>query len=105
MPFGGGKVGEAYVELRPEGVSVAGLSADDDAWPGLDPAALAPGGTWASLEAWWRTQLEALAAEIAEGHAAVAPRVAPSPCRNCGLQPVCRIESVRAVDPGEAADE
>jgi ATP-dependent helicase/nuclease subunit B len=95
----------AYVELRPEAVSVAGLCADEDAWPGLDPAALAPGGTWASLEAWWRRELEALAAEIASGHAAVTPRVAPSPCRNCGLQPVCRIESVRAVDPNEATDE
>ncbi len=94
-----------YVELRPEGVAVAGLSADENALPGLDSVAIAPGGTWASLEAWWRRRLGALAEEIAAGHAAVTPRVAPSPCRNCGLQPVCRIESVRAIDPNESADE
>ncbi|HZI84359.1 MAG TPA: PD-(D/E)XK nuclease family protein, partial [Casimicrobiaceae bacterium] len=94
-----------YVELRAEGVSVAGLSADPGAWAELDPIGIAPGGTWASLEGWWRQRLGALAEEIAAGHAAVAPRLRPSPCRNCGLQPVCRIESVRAVEPDEAADE
>jgi probable DNA repair protein len=95
----------AYAELRAEGVSASGLAVDDAAWPELESVALAPGGTWASLVAWWRRHLETLGAEIAAGHAAVSPRVAPSPCRNCGLQPVCRIESVRAIDPNGAADE
>jgi probable DNA repair protein len=95
-----------YVELRPDIVSVAGIAADDSAWPVLERAArVAPGGTWSGLEAWWRERLGALASEIAAGHAAVAPRIAPSPCRNCGLQPVCRIESVRAIEPEEPSDE
>jgi ATP-dependent helicase/nuclease subunit B len=93
-----------YAELRPEGVSVAGL-ADEDAWPGMDPIAAAPGGTWIGLEAWWRARLEALAEEIRAGQAAVTPRLKPSPCRNCRLQPLCRIESVRAVEPEDANDE
>ena len=96
----------AYVELRAEGVAVAGIAADEDAWSELDLAArIAPDRTWHGLEAWWRERLGALAAEIAAGHAAVAPRVVPSPCRNCGLQPVCRIESARAIDPGDDTDE
>jgi ATP-dependent helicase/nuclease subunit B len=95
-----------YAELRPESVAVAGLAADDRAWPGLESVAIVgPGGTWAGLELWWRGHLEALAEEIAAGHAAVTPRARPSPCRNCGLQAVCRIESVRGFDPGEGGDE
>jgi hypothetical protein len=95
-----------YVELRAEGVSVAGIAADEAAWPELSLAAdFAPGGTWSGLEMWWRERLGALAAEIAAGHAAVAPRSKPSPCRNCGMQSVCRIESVRAVESEEVPDE
>ena len=96
----------AYVELRPEGVAVAGIAADDQTWPELDLAAqMAPERTWSGLEAWWRERLGGLAAEIAAGDAAVAPRLAPSPCRNCGLQPICRIESVRAIDSGDPSNE
>jgi hypothetical protein len=96
----------AYVELRPEGVAVAGIAADDETWPELDLAAqMAPERTWSGLEAWWRERLGALAAEIAAGDAAVAPRLAPSPCRNCGLQAICRIESVRAIDSGDPSNE
>lgn len=96
----------AYVELRPEGVAVAGIAADGETWPELDLAAQrAPERTWSGLEAWWQDRLGALAAEIAAGDAAVAPRPAPSPCRNCGLQPICRIESVRAIDPGDFSNE
>jgi len=94
----------AYVELRPEAVDAVGLSADPQAWPALESVALAPGGSWPSLEAWWRRSLGGLAEEIATGHAAVAPRTTPSPCRSCRLHAVCRIESVRAIDPGDADD-
>ncbi|HUH94482.1 MAG TPA: PD-(D/E)XK nuclease family protein [Casimicrobiaceae bacterium] len=95
----------AFAELRPEGVAAVGIAADEGVWPELDSAAVAPGGTWTSLEAWWARKLDALGAEIAGGHAAVAPRLTPSPCRNCGLQAVCRIESVRAIDLSGANDE
>lgn len=94
-----------YAELRPEGVAVAGLAADEDAWPELEPVSAAPGGSWSGLEAWWRTRLEALAEEIRTGHAAVVPRLEPSPCRYCGLQAFCRIETVPAAGPEDAIDE
>lgn len=96
----------AYAELRPEGVAAVGVAADEGAWSGLKRAAVAaPGGTWSGLEAWWRTRLEGLAHEIARGHAAVTPRMKPSPCPNCGLQALCRIESTRAFNPAESGDE
>ena len=60
---------------------------------------------WRALESWWESHLGTLAAEIALGHAAVAPRATPLPCKNCGLQTVCRIESVRGVQDDELADE
>jgi hypothetical protein len=96
----------AYGELRAEGAAAVGIAADDSAWPGLGlPSEVGPGDTWVELEAWWRTHLEALVAEIAAGHATVAPRARPSPCRNCGLQAVCRIESVRGFELGENEDD
>jgi ATP-dependent helicase/nuclease subunit B len=86
----------AYVQLRAGAVAAAGLAADPSAWPGLTSVADAgPVRDWQELEAWWRAHLGTLAAEIARGHAAVAPRESPLPCRNCGLYAVCRIQSVR----------
>ena len=94
----------AYAELGPDAVTASGL-ADEGAWPGLSAvASVGPCADWAALESWWRKHLGALAAEIARGHAAVAPRL-PLPCRNCGLQAVCRIESVRHVPDSDAGDE
>jgi len=96
----------AYAELRAEGAAAVGIAADDGAWPGLALASeVGPGSTWVELEAWWRTHLEALVGEVAAGHASVTPRARPSPCRNCGLQPVCRIESVRGFEASESEDE
>lgn len=95
----------AYAQLGPEAVAASGL-ADDAAWPGLEAvASVGPRRDWPALEAWWRKRLGALAAEIARGHAPVAPRPSPSPCRNCGLHAVCRIEGVRHVRDGNASTE
>jgi probable DNA repair protein len=93
-----------YAELRPEGVAPVGIAADET-WPELDGIDAAPGGSWSGLEAWWRNRLQALAQEIRAGHAAVAPRLSPSPCRNCGLQPLCRIESMQTMPLEDANDE
>jgi ATP-dependent helicase/nuclease subunit B len=92
----------AYAQLRAGAVAAAGLAADAAAWPGL--AAVSDAGPcrdWGELEAWWRARLGALADEIARGHAAVAPRESPLPCRNCGLYAVCRIQSVRHIQDSD----
>jgi probable DNA repair protein len=85
----------AYAQLRPNDVDAVGLAADPDAWPGLDDVAKSVHGDWQVLEAWWRSRLGALASEIALGNAIVSPRVSPLACRTCGMQPLCRIQSVR----------
>jgi probable DNA repair protein len=84
----------AYVQLKPGEQKALGLAADATAWPGLgEPSALRGAGLadWSAAETRWRITLGALADEIAAGHAAVAPRDPKITCRNCGLQPLCRI--------------
>ena len=85
----------AYAQLRPDAVAAVGLAGDAGAWPGLTEVSTCNFADWAALEAWWRSQLGALAAEIASGRAVVSPRQSPLACRTCGLQPLCRIQSMR----------
>jgi hypothetical protein len=95
-----------YAQLCPGEVVSAGLAADVDAWPGLAAvSSVGPRGDWPALESWWSRRLGALAAEIAQGHAAVTPRESPLPCRSCGLHAVCRIESMRHVRDDDVGDE
>jgi ATP-dependent helicase/nuclease subunit B len=96
----------AYVQLCPGAVVATGLAADERAWPGLAAvASVGPRGDWRALETWWQVRLGALAAEFAQGHAQVTPRPSPLPCRSCGLQAICRIESVKRTQDGDAGDE
>ncbi|MEO8566607.1 MAG: PD-(D/E)XK nuclease family protein, partial [Betaproteobacteria bacterium] len=89
-----------HAELRTASIAASGLTADRTAWPGLTHVAAAgPFADWRSLESWWEAHLSALAAELAAGAATVTPRLKPSPCRNCGLQALCRIDSVRFEEP------
>ncbi len=84
----------AYAQLRPDAVTAVGLAADANAWPALTPVSACKLDGWQALEAWWRSQLGALASEIASGNAIVSPRQSPLACRTCCLQPLCRIQSV-----------
>jgi len=89
-----------HAELRTESIAASGLAADRAAWPGLTQvAATGLFADWRSLESWWAAHLGALAVELASGVASVTPRLKPSPCRICGLQAVCRIDSVRFEEP------
>jgi hypothetical protein len=93
----------AYVQLCPGDVRAAGLAADENAWPGLAAvSSVGPHSDWRALETWWQARLGVLTQEIAEGYATVTPRASPSPCRNCGLQAVCRIESARRTRDSDA---
>ena len=92
-------------ELRTASIAASGLAADHTAWPGLaNVATIASFVDWRSLEAWWERHLSALAAELAAGVATVTPRPKPSPCRICGLQALCRIDSVRFAEPEDDGD-
>ena len=91
--------------LRADDISAVGFVMDPAAWPGLkrpDPARFPD---WSAVEAWWKAELGSLASEIATGWSPVAPRASPSPCPNCRLQALCRIESVRHTDEDEPVDE
>jgi probable DNA repair protein len=82
-----------YAQLKPGEIKAIGLAADAAAWPALkQPSALKRAGVadWAAMETRWIESLGALAAEIAAGEAAVAPRDDKT-CRLCGRQPFCRI--------------
>jgi probable DNA repair protein len=95
-----------HAELRTAGVAASGLAADRAAWPALTniDAAGPPFGNWGALESWWEAHLGALAGELAAGVATVTPRPKPSPCRICGLQALCRIDSVRFEEPQDNGD-
>ncbi len=94
-----------YACLRPDAIGPLGISMDRLAWPGLTKPGSVRFRDWAALEAWWRDALAKLAGEIAAGWASVAPRTNPSPCRNCGMQSLCRIDSVRHTADDESGDE
>jgi hypothetical protein len=92
----------AYGQLRTDAIGAIGLASDADAWPALtwvgDTGVAAD---WQAIEKWWQRHLGALATEIAGGVASVTPRESPSPCRNCGFQALCRIDSVRFEEPDD----
>jgi ATP-dependent helicase/nuclease subunit B len=95
----------AYAQLRPNAVAAVGLAADPLAWPVLIDVSTSMAGDWPALEAWWRSRLGALASEIGSGYAVVSPRQYPSPCRTCGLHPLCRIQSARNLAEQNLDDE
>jgi len=95
----------AYAQLRPDAVTAVGLAADANAWPALTRVSACKLDDWQALEAWWRSQLGALASEIASGNAIVSPRQSPLACRTCCLQPLCRIQSVRNLVEQSLDDE
>jgi len=84
----------AYAQLRPGEMKAVGLAGDATAWPQLSESSDLRRSDlvdWAAVEAHWRRSLTALAVEVREGRAPVAPRDVVRTCRECGLQALCRI--------------
>jgi probable DNA repair protein len=77
----------AFAQVRAGEMKFVGLARAAGVLPGAKPAA--PG--WDEQRAFWRAELERLAGEFAAGNAAVDPKKPPHTCRNCGVQPLCRI--------------
>ena len=98
----------AYAQLMAGEFNVHGIAADAAAWPGLaDPAGIKGAGLidWSAVETRWRQSLGALAIEVREGCAAVAPRNVIKTCQRCGLQQLCRIGALPVDVRTESGDE
>jgi probable DNA repair protein len=94
-----------YVQLKPGEVKMLGIAADTSAWPQLVlPADVGGAGLadWTAVVARWTQSLGALAAEVRDGYAAVAPRDTAKTCRNCGLQALCRIGALAVEESAES---
>ena len=81
----------AYAQLRSGELKLNGVAANAQIWPALVLAENTALKSWSTLEAWWETQLGALAEEIRNGIAPVAPREGDKTCRTCGLWAICRV--------------
>ncbi len=71
------------------------LARDNDLLPGVkafsESRQRERHGSWEELVAAWRTDLTGLAASFRSGDAQVDPKKYPFTCRNCDVQPFCRI--------------
>jgi hypothetical protein len=98
-----------YAQLKAGEIGVKGLVADAGAWPPLKIAAelrSVPISSWTEIETEWARSLGTLAADFAQGAAAVEPRDAQC-CRQCELHALCRIQSLSDAPErtvGSAAD-
>jgi hypothetical protein len=79
----------AYGQLKLGKISVRGNTAAREIWPALTPFA----DDWGHVDAWWRAELEALAAEIRAGVARVDPRDGGKTCAQCHLAALCRVRA------------
>jgi RecB family exonuclease len=94
----------AFAQVRAGAMKFVGLARAAGALPDVKtPADAARSGAqpdWGAQVAFWRRELDALATEFAAGRADAAPRRGPETCRECGVQPLCRIHERRGA-PGD----
>ncbi len=76
----------AFATLRVGGMKFSGFSAREKEIPGVQAAT-----SWPGLVVTWKRELESLAAGYAGGEARVDPKRGAATCRNCDLQPLCRV--------------
>jgi probable DNA repair protein len=94
----------AFATLRPgemkfSGYGLEGGSAGKSI-PGVQAAK-----SWSGLVATWKRDLEKLAADYVAGDARVDPKKALATCRQCDLQPLCRVhEKLGALDEEEGGE-
>lgn len=92
----------AFAQVSADGMKFVGLAREAGVLPGVKtPAEVGAQPGWAEQLACWRAELHRLAGEFASGHAAVDPKRRPETCRECDLQPFCRIHDRGALQPSE----
>jgi len=84
----------AFARLRAGEMKFSGYGARGKELPGVEAAK-----SWPALMQYWKTELEGLAVGYARGDARVEPKKGLATCRNCDLQPLCRVhERLGALD-------
>ena len=93
----------AFAQVKAGAMKFAALAADETLLPVYKSL---PDIGWDAQVAEWRAVLERLATQFAAGDAAVLPKHPQKTCRNCDLQPLCRIhERLGAPDPDQDGDD
>jgi probable DNA repair protein len=91
----------AFAKLKTGDMKFAGLSLRENEIPGVKPAK-----SWSGLMQYWRAELERLASGYSRGDARVDPKKGLATCRNCDLQPLCRVhERISALEESTAAED
>ena len=101
-----GAVAAAFAQVRAGEMKFVGLAREEGALPGVKtPAQVgARAGAqpdWDAQVAFWRAELDRLAGEFAAGRADVAPKRGLATCRECSVQPLCRIHERLGARPDE----
>ena len=87
----------AFARVKAGDMAFKGIAFDEGLIPGVSSLDRQRSGaarqyaSWGDLLAGWRGELESLGREFAAGEARVDPKRGAQTCRNCGLQPLCRI--------------
>ncbi|MDH4191736.1 MAG: PD-(D/E)XK nuclease family protein [Betaproteobacteria bacterium] len=85
----------AFAQVSAGAMKFVGLAREDGLLEGAKSIAqalrLGAAPSWDEQLAFWRAELERLAARFAAGHAEVDPKRGLHTCRGCDLQPFCRI--------------
>jgi len=90
----------AFARLKTGSMRFMGFSRAKNAVPEVKPIA------WDGLLGQWKVALEGLAAGYAGGDARVDPKRGLATCRNCDLQPLCRVhERLSALEEHEEGEE
>jgi probable DNA repair protein len=94
----------AFAMLRAGDMKFSGYGLKDKEIPGVQAAK-----SWPGLMQYWKTELENLATGFASGAAQVDPKRGLATCRNCDLQPLCRVHqkedaALRALEEEEGGE-
>ena len=91
----------AFAKLKTGDMKFSGFSLNEKEIPGVKPAK-----SWGGLVATWKAELETLASGFAHGDARVDPKKGFQTCRNCDLQPLCRVhERLNALEENDEDGE
>ena len=90
----------AFATLRAGEMKFSGYALKDREIPGVQAAK-----SWSGLVATWKRDLEKLASGFAAGDARVDPKKGNATCRQCDLQPLCRVHQKEDAGLRALADE